>query len=247
MYVSVFLFRILAYKCRYVTNYLFFIFHVLNYVLLLSYTLYSHWNSFHFGFDTREGLRICTGGSPVCFSRILVVLAFIIPIWNKQPASDPRFQNTGILLDCSTPDRPFHSPSCVTTLLPAANTNKISYLPCCLSSCTASSGPAPPILLVHLQAVEPLLPPTTAAHCSGPQGTFWKPKTRNSPSCSQLCFLWRRDNIVVWEDRVFTLHMKKNLCLYVLDWSCLLPTKQKRTSLMQSCCWNLFFLFGQPN
>jgi len=104
MYVSVFLFRILAYKCRYVTNYLFFIFHVLNYVILLSYTLYSHWNSFHFGFDTREGLRICTGGSPVCFSRILVVLAFIIPIWNKQPASDPRFQNTGIWLDCSTPD-----------------------------------------------------------------------------------------------------------------------------------------------
>ena len=124
---------------------------------------------------------------------------------------------------------------------------KSQYLPCCLSSCTASSGPAPPILLVHLQAVEPLLPPTTTAHCSGPQGTLWKPKTRNSPSCSQLCFLWRRDNIVVWEDRVFTLHMKKNLCLYVLDWSCLLPTKQKRTSLMQSCCWNLFFLFGQPN
>lgn len=47
---------------------------------------------YHFGFDTREVLRICTGGTPVCFSRILVVLAFIIPISNKQPASDPRLE-----------------------------------------------------------------------------------------------------------------------------------------------------------
>ena len=38
MYVSVFLFRILAYKCRYVTNYLFFIFHVLK---LCCYFIYS--------------------------------------------------------------------------------------------------------------------------------------------------------------------------------------------------------------